>query len=46
VYATSPYADQHRQAWAGAFMLFALIVILNLAARLMTRRLAARTSAA
>jgi phosphate transport system permease protein len=46
VYATSPYADQHRQAWAGAFVLFALIVVLNLTARLLTRRLAARTSAA
>ena len=46
VYATSPYTDQHRQAWAGAFVLFAIIVILNLAARLLTRRLAARTSAA
>lgn len=46
VYATSPYADQHRQAWAGAFVLFSMIVILNLTARLLTRRLAARTSAA
>ncbi len=46
VYATSPYADQHRQAWAGAFVLFAIIVILNLSARFLTRRLAARTSAA
>jgi phosphate transport system permease protein len=46
VYATSPYADQHRQAWAGAFVLFAIIVILNLTARLLTRRLASRTSAA
>jgi phosphate transport system permease protein len=46
VYATSPYADEHRQAWAGAFVLFAIIVILNLSARLLTRRLAARTSAA
>ncbi|HEY8684656.1 MAG TPA: phosphate ABC transporter permease PstA [Chloroflexota bacterium] len=46
VYATSPYSDQHRQAWAGAFVLFAIIVILNLTARLLTRRLAARTSAA
>jgi phosphate transport system permease protein len=39
-YATSPYADWHRQAWAGAFVLFALIVVLNLGARLATRRLA------
>lgn len=46
VYATSPYADQHRQAWAGAFVLFSIIVILNLSARLLTRRLAARTAAA
>jgi phosphate transport system permease protein len=46
VYATSPYPDQHRQAWAGAFVLFALILILNLSARLLTRRLTARISAA
>ncbi len=41
-YAISPYDDWHRQAWAGAFVLFAIIVILNVCARLMTRRLRAR----
>jgi phosphate transport system permease protein len=43
VYATSPYADWHRQAWAGAFVLFVIVFVLNLAARLLTRRLAAQT---
>lgn len=38
-YATSPYADWHRQAWAGALVLFALILVLNLAARLAAHRL-------
>jgi phosphate transport system permease protein len=46
MYATSPYADQHRQAWAWAFVLFAIIVVFNPTARHLTRRLAARTSAA
>lgn len=41
-YATSPYDDWHRQAWAGAFVLFAIIVILNLFARLLTRRMRSR----
>ncbi|HCG01198.1 MAG TPA: hypothetical protein DEV93_11715, partial [Chloroflexi bacterium] len=41
-YATSPSEDLHRQAWAGAFVLFAIIVILNLIARLLTLRLTAR----
>lgn len=41
VYAISPYDAWHQQAWAGAFVLFAMIVLLNLAARLMTRRLRA-----
>lgn len=38
-YATSPYADWHRQAWAGALVLFALILVLNLVARLASHRL-------
>lgn len=42
-YAQTPYADLHRQAWAGAFVLFAIIVVLNLSARLMTYRLSQRT---
>lgn len=43
-YATSPYDELHRQAWAGAFVLFAIIVILNLSARLLTMRLSSRVS--
>lgn len=41
-YAQQPYADLHRQAWAGAFVLFAMIVLLNLSARLLTWRLSTR----
>ncbi|HLJ68810.1 MAG TPA: phosphate ABC transporter permease PstA [Chloroflexota bacterium] len=44
-YAQSPYPDLHRQAWAGAFVLFSIIVILNLAARVLTFRLSNRVSA-
>ncbi|GAC1324716.1 MAG: phosphate ABC transporter permease PstA [Chloroflexota bacterium] len=44
-YAQSPYDDWHRQAWAGAFVLFAIVVVLNLAARLLTHRLAASAGA-
>lgn len=44
-YAQTPYADLIRQAWAGAFVLFALILLLNLSARLLTYRLARRTGA-
>jgi len=43
-YATSPYEDLHRQAWEGAFVLFLLIVVLNLGARLLARRLAGGAS--
>lgn len=45
-YATSPYDTWHRQAWAGALTLFAIIVVLNLVARLLTYRLAKRVGAA
>jgi phosphate transport system permease protein len=38
-YAISPYEDWHRQAWAGAFVLVMLILILSIVARLVTRRL-------
>ena len=38
-YAISPYDDWHRQAWAGAFVLVMLILVLSIAARLVTRRL-------
>jgi phosphate transport system permease protein len=42
-YAQTPYADLHRQAWAGAFVLFAIIVLLNLSARLLIWRLSRGT---
>lgn len=38
-YAISPYDDWHRQAWAGAFVLVAMILVLSIIARLVTRRL-------
>ena len=38
-YAISPYEDWHRQAWAGAFVLVSMILILSIVARLVTRRL-------
>ena len=39
VYAQTPYADEHRLAWTGAFVLFSIILIINITARLLTRRL-------
>jgi len=38
-YAISPYDDQHRQAWAGAFLLVMIILSLSIVARLAVRRL-------
>jgi phosphate transport system permease protein len=38
-YAISPYEDWHRQAWAGAFVLVMMILILSIIARFVTRRL-------
>jgi phosphate transport system permease protein len=38
-YATGPYEDWHRQAWAGALVLVTLVLICSLLARLATRRL-------
>jgi phosphate transport system permease protein len=38
-YAISPYDDWHRQAWAGAFVLVAMILILSIVARFVTRNL-------
>jgi phosphate transport system permease protein len=38
-YAISPYEDWHRQAWAGAFVLVMMILILSIVARMVTRRL-------
>ena len=36
-YAISPYEEWHRQAWAAALVLVALVLILNVAARLVVR---------
>jgi phosphate transport system permease protein len=38
-YAGSPYQDWHRQAWAGALVLVAIVLICSLLARFATRRL-------
>jgi phosphate transport system permease protein len=38
-YAISPYADWHRQAWAGATVLIGAILSFSLLARVVTRRL-------
>ena len=38
-YAQSPYEDWHRQAWAGAFLLVLIILVLSIVARLAVRRL-------
>jgi phosphate transport system permease protein len=38
-YATSPYQDWHRQAWAGALVLVMIVLACSLLARLATRRL-------
>jgi phosphate transport system permease protein len=38
-YAISPYEDWHRQAWAGALVLVAIVFICSLLARITTRRL-------
>jgi phosphate transport system permease protein len=36
-YATSAYEDWHRQAWAGALVLMALILALNITVRVLSR---------
>ena len=38
-YASSPYADWHRQAWAGALVLVSIVFICSVLARTATRRL-------
>jgi phosphate transport system permease protein len=38
-YASSPYADWHRQAWAGALVLVSIVLICSVVARLATRSL-------
>jgi len=37
-YAVSPYDDWHRQAWAAALVLVAMVLLLNITARLITYR--------
>jgi phosphate transport system permease protein len=37
-YAKAPFADWNRQAWAAAFVLIALIFIISLVFRMVTRR--------
>ncbi len=36
-YATSPYEDWHRQAWAGALVLLLLVLFINVGVRYLTR---------
>ncbi|HAO77831.1 MAG TPA: phosphate ABC transporter permease PtsA [Verrucomicrobia subdivision 3 bacterium] len=36
-YAIGPYNDQHRQAWAGAFVLLLLVLAINVGVRFLTR---------
>lgn len=38
-YATGPYADWHRQAWAGALVLVLIVLICSLLARIATARM-------
>jgi phosphate transport system permease protein len=38
-YATAPYDDWHRQAWAGALVLITLVLTCSVLARFATRRL-------
>jgi phosphate transport system permease protein len=40
-YASSPYEDWHRQAWAGALVLVSIVLLCSILARLTTRRLQA-----
>ena len=37
-YAVAPYDDWHRQAWAGGFVLLALILVVNIIAKLVLAR--------
>jgi phosphate transport system permease protein len=43
-YAIAPYADWHRQAWAGALVLVMIVLICSILARFATRRLEVMTS--
>ncbi|HUA38578.1 MAG TPA: phosphate ABC transporter permease PstA [Candidatus Sulfopaludibacter sp.] len=44
IYAIGPYDDQHRQAWAGAFVLLVLVLAINIGVRFLTRDRFARRS--
>jgi phosphate transport system permease protein len=37
-YATSPYEDYHQQAWAAGFVLLALVLSINITARMVISR--------
>jgi phosphate transport system permease protein len=37
-YAISPYEDWHDKAWAGALVLITMVLVLNIAARVLTRQ--------
>jgi len=37
-YATGPYEYQHEQAWAGAFILVMLVLVLSIGSRLALQR--------
>jgi phosphate transport system permease protein len=39
IYATAPYRDWHRQAWAGALVLVTMVLICSLLARVATARM-------
>ncbi len=41
-YATSPYPHWWRQAWSASLLLIAMVVLLNIAARLMARKIGGR----
>ncbi|HLO09855.1 MAG TPA: phosphate ABC transporter permease PtsA, partial [Desulfobacteria bacterium] len=36
-YAISPYEDWHDKAWAGALVLISMVLVINIAARVLTR---------
>jgi phosphate transport system permease protein len=44
-YAISPYEDWHRQAWAGALVLIAFVLVCSLLARMVTARIQGLRSA-
>ena len=36
-YAISPYGDWHDKAWAGALLLITMVLLINIAARVLSR---------